>query len=126
MPLTVKEMLEAGNAVVPKLAPAEAVERIRRENVLGVDLRDAAEVQKTGKIKGAVNVPRGLLEFRADPDSPTHDKAFSRDKTVLLHCASGGRATLAGKTLKDMGYDRVYNVGGFKDLAEAGAETEPV
>ena len=84
-----------------------------------VDVRDAPEVSASGKIAGAVNVSRGMLEFRADPDSPYHDKNFDKEKTVILYCASGGRSALAGKVLKDMGYDKVYNVGGFKDWTGA-------
>ena len=84
-----------------------------------------AELQAGGKLKGAVNVPRGMLEFRADPESPYHNGAFVADKTVLVYCASGGRSALSGKTLKDLGYAAVYNIGGFKELADAGLETEP-
>jgi rhodanese-related sulfurtransferase len=124
MPTTVKDLLSAANAAVPKLSPAEAGERIRSGDVLVLDVRDAAEVQQSGKIKGALNVSRGLLEFRADPDSPAYNPAFQKDKTILLHCASGGRSALAGKTLHDMGYTSVFNIGAFKDLTEAGLETE--
>jgi rhodanese-related sulfurtransferase len=67
-----------------------------------------------------------MLEFRADPESQYHNPAFQKNKTILLHCASGGRSALAGKTLQDMGYTSVFNIGGFKDLAEAGIDTEPV
>jgi len=66
-----------------------------------------------------------MLEFRADPESQFHDPAFQKDKTVLLHCGSGGRAAPAGKTLQDMGYTAVFNIGGFKDLAEAGSILSP-
>jgi rhodanese-related sulfurtransferase len=121
MPKTVKEMLAAANAEVPKLSPAEAMQKL---GVLVVDVRDPAELAQSGKILGSVNVPRGMLEFRADTESPYHDKAFNPGKTVLVHCASGGRSALAGQTLKAMGYDKVYNIGGFKDLAEAGAPVE--
>jgi rhodanese-related sulfurtransferase len=124
MPKTVKEMLAAANAEVPKLSPAEAVQKLAEPGVLVVDVRDPAELAQSGKIRGSVNVPRGMLEFRADPESPYHDKAFDAGKTVLVHCASGGRSALAGQTLKAMGYDKVYNIGGFKDLAEAGAPVE--
>ena len=72
----------------------------------------------------SVNVSRGMLESRADPESPYHDKSFSKDKTIILYCASGGRSALAGKVLKDMGYDRVYNLGAFKDWAENGGPLE--
>jgi len=124
MTTSVKQMLEAANAAVPKITPSEAREMIGKGNTLVVDVRDAPEVEKSGKIAGAVHVSRGMLEFRADPDSPYHDKSFARDKTVILYCASGGRSALSGKTLKDLGYDKVYNVGAFKDWAEQGGEVE--
>ena len=125
MARSVKDMLAQANAAVPKLSPAEAKEKIRAGDALVVGVRDPTEVQQTGKVKGAVNVSRGMLEFRADPESQYHNPAFQKGKTILLHCASGGRSALAGQTLKDMGYTAVYNIGGFKDLAEAGIETEP-
>jgi len=125
MPTSVKEMLAAANAAVPRVPPAEARELIGRGNVLIVDVRDPSEVHASGKVKGAVNVSRGMLEFRADPESPYHDKAFQKDRTVLVYCASGGRSALSGKTLTDFGYGTVYNIGGFKELADAGLDTEP-
>ena len=124
MASSVKQMLEAANAAVPKITPAEAREMIAKGGTLVVDVRDAGEVAASGKAAGAVNVSRGMLEFRADPDSPYHDKNFSKDKSVIVYCASGGRSALAGKTLKELGYDKVYNVGGFKDWVEAGGAVE--
>jgi rhodanese-related sulfurtransferase len=124
MTTSVKQLMEAANAAVPKITPAQARDLISKGNTLVVDVRDAPEVEKSGKIAGAVNVSRGMLEFRADPDSPYHDKNFSRDKTVILYCASGGRSALSGKVLKDMGYTDVYNVGGFKDWADSGGAVE--
>ncbi len=124
MTTSVKQMMEAANAAVPKITPAQARDLIGKGNTLVVDVRDAPEVEKSGKIAGAVNVSRGMLEFRADRDSPYHDKNFSRDKTVILYCASGGRSALSGKVLKDMGYSNVYNVGGFKDWADSGGAVE--
>jgi len=115
-----KQMVEAANAVVRRITPAEAEKLMAQENTLVVDVRDAPQVEKSGKVAGAVNVSRGLLEFRADPESPYHDKNFSKDKTVILYCASGGRSALSGKTLKEMGYERVYNLGAFKDWVDSG------
>jgi rhodanese-related sulfurtransferase len=126
MPKSVKDMLAAANAAVPRLTPAEAAQKIRAGGVLVVDVRDPNEVWQSGKIKGATLASRGMLEFKADPESPYHDPAFARDKTVLVHCASGGRSALAGQTLKEMGYTSVYNAGGFKDLLAEGLETEPM
>lgn len=119
MTTSLKQMLEAANAAVPKITPEQAADMIAKGNPLVLDVRDAAEVAASGKIAGAVNVSRGMLEFRADPESPYHDKSFEKGKTVILYCASGGRAVLAGKLLKDMGYDNVYNLGGFKDWTGA-------
>jgi rhodanese-related sulfurtransferase len=126
MPTTVKEMLEAANAAVPRISPAQARDMMAKGDTLVVDVRDAPEVQGSGKVAGAVHVSRGMLEFRADPQSPYHDKNFAKDKTVLVYCASGGRSALAGKALKDLGYERVYNLGGFKDWAESGGALEKV
>ena len=124
MPTTVKQLMEAANATVPKITPDKARDLIAKGNTLIVDVRDAPEVEKSGKVAGAVNVSRGMLEFRADPESPYHDKNFSKDKTVILYCASGGRSALSGKVLKDMGYNEVYNLGGFKDWAENGGAVD--
>jgi predicted sulfurtransferase len=78
--MNVKELVAAANAVVPKISPDEARRLVAEKNALVVDVRDAPEVQASGKVKGAVNVSRGMLDFRADPDSPYHDKAFSKDR----------------------------------------------
>jgi rhodanese-related sulfurtransferase len=118
--------MEAANAAVPRVTPAQAKEMIAKGNTVVVDVRDGAELKAGGKVKGAVHVPRGMLEFRADPDSPSHDKSLAKDKTVIVYCASGGRSALSGKTLKDFGYAKVYNLGGFKDWVEAGGDIEQV
>jgi rhodanese-related sulfurtransferase len=125
MPSSVREMLAEANAAVPRLDPAEVRNRMNRGDVLIVDVRDALELAAGGKLKGAIHVSRGMLEFRADPESPYHNPAFQKDKTVLVYCASGGRSALSGKVLKDFGYQSVYNAGGFKELADAGLDTEP-
>ena len=124
MVTTIKEMLEAANAAVPRITLAQARDLMAKADTLVVDVRDAPEVEKSGKIAGALHVSRGMLEFRADPASPYHDKNFAKDKAVVVYCASGGRSALAGKALKDLGYERVFNLGAFKDWAEAGGAVE--
>ena len=124
MATSVKQMLEAANAAVPKITPDQAAEMIKQGNTLVLDVRDGPEVASSGKIAGAVHVSRGMLEFRADPESPYHDKNFDKSKSVILYCASGGRSALAGKTLKDLGYEKVYNLGAFKDWAESGGKID--
>ena len=124
MAKSAKDLVEAANAVVPRISIAEAQEKIAAESVLVVDVRDAPEVEKTGKVAGAVHVPRGMLEFRADPESPYHDANFAKDKTVIVYCASGGRAALSGQALKELGYGEVYNLGTFSDWADKGGAVD--
>ena len=88
----VKQLIEAANAQVPKITPDEARALIAQGNTLVVDVRDPNEVAASGKVAGAVNVSRGMIEFRADPQSPYHDPKFAKDKTVIVYCASGGRS----------------------------------
>ena len=124
MPSTVKEMLAAANAAVPRLTPQQVGDMVAAGSAVLLDVRDAPELANGGKIKGALHVSRGMLEFRADPDSPYYNPALQKDKPVVLYCASGGRSALAGLTLKELGYRTVYNAGGFGELAAAGLATE--
>ena len=123
MATTLKDMMAAANAAVPKITPEEA-RALMAQGALVVDVRDAPEVEKTGKVAGALHVSRGMLEFRADPASPYHDKTFGKDKTIIVYFASGGRSALSGKTLKDLGYGDVRNLGAFKDWAENGGAVD--
>jgi rhodanese-related sulfurtransferase len=124
MTTSLKQMMEAANAAVPRITPVQAREMLAKGNALVVDVRDAPEIEKSGKVAGAIHVSRGMLEFRADPESPYHDKNFDKDKTIILYCASGGRSALSGKVLKEMGYHEVYNLGAFKDWAEGGGAVD--
>ncbi len=119
MAQTLADMLDAARSAVPAISVPEAQAKIEAGAML-LDVRDAPELQAQGRAQGAYHVPRGMLEFRADPDSPFHDPSFRRDRPVVLYCASGGRAVLAGKLLKDMGFGEVYNLGGLKDWIEGG------
>jgi rhodanese-related sulfurtransferase len=123
MATSVKQMLAEANAAVPRITPAQARDLIAKGAVV-VDVRDALELRNTGKVAGALHIPRGMLEFQADTEAPSHNKALDKAKTVIVYCASGGRSALAGKTLKDMGYTDVYNAGGFTDWAQSGAPIE--
>ncbi len=120
---SVKDLVAQANAVVPRITPEEARQKMAA-GALVVDVRDAAEVEQTGKVAGAVHIPRGMVEFRADPETPYYDENFVKDRAVILYCAAGGRAALSGQALKDMGYQEVFNLGGFSDWAENGGEVE--
>src|SRR5215213_7488540 len=111
MATTVKQMLDAANAAVPRIGAAEAKKLHEEGRAVFVDLREPAEVAASGKVPGALEIPRGLLEFRADPNNPDRNAAFQKP-VVVTYCASGGRAALAGKTLQELGYTDVRNLGG--------------
>ena len=126
MATNVKDLLAAANAEVPRVSAEEARRMVEDENAVIVDVRDMPELQANGKIPGSVHIPRGMLEFRADEATQYHDSNLSKGRPVILHCASGGRSALSGKTLKEMGYEKVYNLGGFRDWVDAGGEVEKV
>lgn len=121
---TVMEMVADARALVPDISPADADQLRGQPHVLIIDVRDPQEVAQTGKVAGALNVPRGMLEFRADPGSPAYLDAFNHEKTIVLYCGTGGRSALAGKTLLDMGFLNVHNLGSFKQWADAGLPVE--
>ncbi len=111
MPLkkSAKQLLAEANAAIQTISAAEAM--ALQGNVQFVDIREPAEVA-AGTVPGAVAVPRGLLEFAADPESPMHKPQFAAGKKLVLFCASGGRSALATKTLTDMGYTDLCHIGG--------------
>jgi rhodanese-related sulfurtransferase len=125
MAITYKEMVASARAVVPAVTPAEAASLVEKADALIVDVRDGTEIAASGKAKGALAVPRGSLESRADPESPNHNPALRKDRPIILYCAGGGRAALAGKTLHDMGFSDVRNLGGFRDWVAGGGAIEP-
>jgi len=125
MPKSAADLVGAAKAEVEDLDP-DAVEReLARGDAILVDLREAEELDATGRIPGAVHVPRGMLEFRADPTSPYHQAPLDPSKRVILHCASGGRSALAAATLKEMGYEDVAHLdGGITAWKDAGKPLE--
>ena len=120
-----KELVAEANTRVKTIAPAEAQALLKDADIVFVDLRDSAELQREGKIPGAVHVNRGMLEFALDPTLPYHDPAFSSGKQVVFYCAGGGRSALAADTAQQMGLQRVSHLGGgFKAWREAGGAVE--
>src|SRR5260370_32993181 len=99
MATNVKQMLEAANAAVPIITQDQAADMIAKGNTLVLDVRDSVEATAGGRIAGAVSVPRGMLEFRSDPECQHHDKNFEKGKSVILYCVYGGRAPPAGQRL---------------------------
>ena len=118
-----QEMLEIANNLVPKISPSKA-KAMQDTGALIIDIREQEEINMSGKVKGAFHIPRGLLEFQTTLVNPNGLKGFSPETTIILYCASGGRAALAGKSLKDIGFDKVFNLGGLKDWVDEGLPIE--
>ncbi len=119
---TMQSMLAAAQAKVPQIDIVEA--RARHGRALFVDVRDQHEVA-AGHIPGALHVPRGHLEFIADPASPSHPSQLAADAELVIYCAAGGRSALAAATLQEMGYANVSNlVGGYAAWVNTGGPTE--
>ena len=122
MTKTAKDLVAEANKTVETLSAEEAAKLVRDPNVVLVDVREGEELQKTGTVQGAVHVPRGFLEFQADPTSASHKPELGGGKRLVLYCGSGNRSALAAKTLKEMGIEDVAHVaGGFAALRQAGA-----
>lgn len=125
MTLTLREMVTSARSQAHEISPVEAAQADNNAELnLIVDVREPAEYQE-GHLPRAVNIPRGILELRADPASPTADPALSSDRTarILVYCTKGpgARSLLAAQTLRGMGYDRVEVLGGgLMAWAEAG------
>ena len=119
-----KAMLGEANAEIDTVSAEKAREYVGDENILFVDVRETQEVENSGGLPGSVHVPRGLLEFIADPESPMHKSELSSGRQLVLYCASGGRSALAAKTLQDMGLSNICHIaGGFTAWVDIGGPT---
>lgn len=121
---TAKDYLNEADAVVPRLGTEDAIAKYNAGGGVFIDVRDTAAIEKTGTIKNAHRIARGMIEFTADPDTQFYNEALQKDADIYLVCGAGGQAALAGKTLKDMGYANVTNIGGFPAWKDAGGPTE--
>jgi len=120
-----KELVAQANSRVKTVSAQEAMSMLNDPDTIFVDLRDSSELQRDGKIPGAVHVNRGMLEFVMDPTLPYHNPVFSSGKKVLFYCASGGRSALAADTAQTMGLERVSHLGGgFKGWKESNGPVE--
>ena len=121
---TAESALSAANAVVPKISVADGIQKHADGNSVFIDVRDGLEIQETGTIQGALKIPRGFIEFAADPSTPHHNENLQKDADIVLVCGAGGMAALTGRTLIEMGYASVSNVGGFSSWKDGGGPVE--
>lgn len=118
------DLVAEAKSSVENLDPEAVDKEVQNGDAVLVDIRDAPELEEHGRIPGAVHIPRGMLEFRADTTSPYHQPPLDPANRVILHCASGGRSALAAKTLQEMGYENVAHLdGGMNAWKEAGKRT---
>ncbi len=121
---TSKDYLSEANSVVEKITVNNGIEKHKEGEALFIDVRDSADIANTGTITNCLRIPRGMIEFVADEASPLHDKNLAKNKEIVLVCGAGGMAALTGKTLLDMGYTKIKNVGGIGDWIKAGGPME--
>ncbi|WP_210528884.1 rhodanese-like domain-containing protein [Rubellimicrobium arenae] len=121
---TAKDYLDEANNQVPRVPVEDAMKKHAEGNALFIDVRDSGAIAKTGTIAGAARVPRGFMEFAADDSSQYHNPVLKKDAEIYLVCGAGGQAALAGKTLKEMGFTNVSNIGGIGDWKNAGGPME--
>ena len=125
MTKSMQEIIQEAYNEIPQINPEEALE-MQNNGALIIDTRESNELAMTGKIKGAVHIPRGLIEFQNKETNPNGVDGFTKDKKIILYCAAGARAALAGKALKDLGFSSVYNLGGCPDWINSGLPVEKV
>lgn len=121
---TASSELEAANKMVPKIDVVDGIEKHKEGKSVFIDVRDGLEINKSGTIKGALRIPRGFIEFAADPSTPHHNENLQKDADIVLVCGAGGMAALTGRTLIEMGYESVSNVGGFSSWKDGGGPIE--
>ncbi len=115
----IKELVARAEQVVNCLTPAEVDGRLSDKAVLLVDVRDIRELQREGRIAGSVHVPRGMLEFWADPESPYYKDYFGTASEIIIYCNKGWRSALSGYALKEMGLENISHMsGGFTRWVE--------
>src|SRR3954469_1972172 len=129
MPQTItrgyKALLDEAKAKVETLPAHEAMTLLGRDDVVFVDLRGPRELEREGRLPGAVHCPRGMLEFWIDPESPYHKPVFAQDKRFVFFCGGGGRSALAAQSASEMGLKPVAHVGGgFAAWKKAGGPVE--
>ena len=110
-----KDLVNEANKHIESI-DAKKIKLLNDENkCILIDVRDIRELWKEGTIKQSIHIPRGMLEFWLDPQSPYYKaEKFNGNKKMILFCALGFRSALATRTLKDMGFNNVANaIGGF-------------
>ncbi|MHB8646441.1 MAG: rhodanese-like domain-containing protein [Thermomicrobiales bacterium] len=125
MAKTFRQMVADARGEVGVMSPQDAKRAIDKGGATVIDVREPDEVAESGTVPGARNIPRGVLEIKADTELPMKDPQLQdRNQKMLIVCGAGGQAALAAKSLKDMGFTDVSIIdGGVKGWKDAGYET---
>lgn len=107
-----KQLLAEANAVIESVSVQDLTYLMEDSEAILVDVRELVERESDGAIPGSIHVSRGMLEFKADPDSPVYENDLNPEDRLILYCGTGGRSALAAKTLSDMGYQDVSSLAG--------------
>ena len=110
-----KSLVTEALSEIKTISPDEALSMVNEDKCNLIDIRDIRELERDGRVENSNHIPRGMLEFWLDPDSPYFkDGKLDMNKEMVLFCAGGMRSALAAKTLKDMGFEKVSHIdGGF-------------
>jgi rhodanese-related sulfurtransferase len=120
-----RDLVQAAEREIETISVEAAQALHGRDDVVFVDLRDIRELNREGRLPGAVHCPRGMLEFWIDPASPYHKPVFAEDKRFIFFCAGGWRSALAAQTAQRMGLKPVAHLsGGFGAWKTEGGPVE--
>ena len=117
-------LLKEANDIVKRLSYEESNLLIENHKTVIIDVREESEVYSQGIIKNAIHIPRGLIEFQLKPDSDKNPVSIDSETNILVYCAGGYRSALAAKSLIDLGFKNVYNLGGFQEWVESRREIQ--
>ena len=120
---TITDLLNIANDSVKRLDFDEANEFIL-EGAFVIDVREESEVAQTGRVSNALHIPRGLIEFKLNPEAQNNPLGIQKDSTLLVYCAAGVRSALAAKTLQDLGFENVFNLGSISEWVSNGGTLE--
>ena len=121
---TLEALLEIANKKIRRLDFVESLDLIKNTESVIIDVREESEVLNLGLIKDAIHIPRGLIEFKLSPNSINNPANINADTNLLIYCAGGYRSALAAKTLLDLGFKNVFNLGGYQEWIDAGGDIQ--
>ena len=123
---TLGSLLLEANQNVPRLNYDESLLLLKNDNTVLIDVREESEVASFGIIKNAIHIPRGLIEFKIEYDSPSNPSNIKNDTNILFYCAGGYRSALAAYSIQQLGFKNVFNIGGFGEWVDNGGKVRSI